>query len=292
MNNSLHPNNKHKSGYDLDALCQAFSNLSPFVFTNEYQNKTIDFANPKAVKALNTALLFKYYGINFWDFPDTNLCPPVPGRMDYIHHLADLLEASGLSENIKVLDIGTGASCIYPILGNAAYNWHYVGTDIDKISLKFAQEIIDKNDLSSYISLRYQNNSRHILNGVLNKNDKFSISMCNPPFYKSEQEAIAATTRKLKGLNKSENVLIRNFSGTHNELWCKGGEKTFLQNYIYESSLFKDQCIWYTSLVSRKDLLRGLKVNLKRVNAKSVKVIDMGTGNKISRIVAWSYQNN
>ena len=24
-------------------------------------------------------------------FPNENLCPPIPGRADYIHHIADLL---------------------------------------------------------------------------------------------------------------------------------------------------------------------------------------------------------
>ena len=261
-----------------------------FVFENKYQTKTIDFANPKAVKALNTALLFAHYNIKFWEFPDNNLCPPVPGRVDYLHYLADLLKQSRIHENIAVLDIGTGASCIYPILGNAEYNWSFIGTDIDKKSLQYAQDIILKNELGSAITLRHQINSSNILKGVLKESDTFSAAICNPPFYKSETEALEATTRKLKGLNKGDTAIVRNFSGTHNELWYKGGEKAFIHNYLYESSLFKDRCVWFTTLVSAKDLVRGVQVSLKKLGATDVKVINMGQGNKISRIVAWTFK--
>ena len=270
-------------------MCKAYPDLLPFVFVNKYETKTIDFAVPKAVKALNTALLLKHYNIAFWEFPDANLCPPIPGRVDYIHYLLDLLKASNISENTSVLDIGTGASCIYPILGHAEYNWKFVATDIDSKSLKNAQEIINKNGLSNSISLRYEEDSAQIFKSVINSEDKFSASMCNPPFYKSEQEALEATTRKLKGLNKVEGKVVRNFSGTQNELWYKGGEKAFLHNYLYESSLFKNQCFWFTTLVSKKDLVKGMQVSLKKLGATEVKVINMGQGNKISRIVAWTF---
>ncbi|GAA3552766.1 23S rRNA (adenine(1618)-N(6))-methyltransferase RlmF [Snuella lapsa] len=288
-NSGFHPRNKHQTGYDLEILCGIHSDLQQYVFENKYQTKTIDFANPKAVKALNTALLKWYYNIVFWEFPDNNLCPPVPGRVDYIHRLSDLIEGGEADSAIRVLDIGTGASCIYPILGHAEYNWHFVGTDIDELSLKHAQQIIVNNNLEGVISLRHQKNKLNILKGVITENDLFFITMCNPPFYKSEAEAIEATTRKLKGLNSKVPGIIRNFSGTHNELWCNGGEKAFLHNYLYESSLFKDQCRWFTSLVSKKELVRGLKVSLKKLGATKVKIINMGQGNKTSRIVAWSF---
>ncbi len=260
------------------------------MFENAYQIQTIDFANPKAVKALNTALLKKDYGIGFWEFPDTNLCPPIPGRMDYIHHISDLLNASKIKENIHVLDIGTGASCIYPILGNAEYDWHFVATDIDKISLGFAQKIINENSLNDAISLRYQKDPSQIFKNIINEDDAFSASICNPPFYKTEQEALESTKRKLKGLNRAEDNIIRNFAGTQNELWYKGGEKAFVHNYLYESSLFKNQCIWFTTLVSKKDLVKGIYTSLNKLGATDIKTIPMGQSNKISRIVAWTFK--
>lgn len=261
-----------------------------FVFVNKYQTKTIDFANPKAVKLLNTALLFKYYVVHFWEFPNANLCPPIPGRVDYIHYLADLLKTSGDFDKVRVLDIGTGATCIYPILGNAEYGWEFVGTDIDNKSLACAQNILNKNSLNASVSLRFQKNTSQILKGVIEEDDLFTVSMCNPPFYKSEDEAIQATKRKLKGLKLDHHNTFRNFSGTHNELWYKGGEKAFLHTYLYESSLFKDASYWFTTLVSKKDLLKDIRKSLIKLGATDIKIITMGQGNKISRIVAWTFK--
>ncbi|MFI1770523.1 23S rRNA (adenine(1618)-N(6))-methyltransferase RlmF [Thalassobellus citreus] len=288
-NPTFHKKNKHKSGYNFDVLCEKYPDLLPFVFENKYETKTIDFANPKAVKALNTALLFQFYNIKYWEFPDSNLCPPIPGRVDYIHHLSDLIGCSGLKEDISVFDVGVGATCIYPILGNAEYNWSFVGSDTDEKSLQIAQKIIKENKLETFISLRHQKDASQIFKGVLNNGDEFTASICNPPFYKSEAEALEATTRKLKGLNKEKSAVVRNFSGTHNELWYPGGEKAFLHNYLYESSLFKEQCHWFTTLVSKKDLVKGMYTSLKKLGATDIKTINMGQGNKISRIVAWTF---
>jgi len=286
----FHTKNKHKSGYDLNALSDSFPKLKSFVFLNKYETKTIDFSDPEAVKTLNTALLKYHYGIEFWEFSDDHLCPPIPGRVDYIHHISDLLKSSKIEENIKVLDVGTGASCIFPLLGNAAYNWNFVGTDIDDNSLKQAQTIIDENNLNEEISLRFQKDSSKIFKGILSVDDRFSVSICNPPFYKSEQDAFEATARKLKGLNREGGKLIRNFSGTSNELWYKGGEKAFIHNYLYESSLFKNHCCWFTTLVSKKGLVRGIEVSLKKLGATEVIIIGMGQGHKQSRIMAWTFK--
>jgi 23S rRNA (adenine1618-N6)-methyltransferase len=269
-------------------LCRIYPKLEPFVFENVHKTRTIDFANPKAVKTLNTSLMFGYYNIKFWKFPNSNLCPPIPGRVDYIHHIADLTKTTNLNTK-QILDIGTGASCVYPLLGHAEYNWDFVGTDIDQNALHFAQENITKNGLEKSITLRHQKDSSKILSGVLNETDRFAASICNPPFYKSEQEALEATTRKLKGLNKEAEAIVRNFAGTQNELWYKGGEKAFIHNYLYESSLYKNQCLWFTSLVSNKDLVKGIYESLTKLGATEIKTINMGHGNKISRIVAWTF---
>lgn len=288
---NFHPENKHTSDYDFKHLCEVYKDLTPFVFVNSYQTETIDFANPKAVKALNTALLYAYYNIQFWEFPDKNLCPPIPGRVDYIHHLATVLKTSGIRENIRVLDIGTGATCIYPLLGHAIYDWQFLASDVDKESLENAQLIVDKNGLWDKIILIFQANPSQILKGILNSSEKVSATMCNPPFFKSEAESLATTTRKLKGLGKQTETVVRNFSGTSNELWYEGGEKAFLHTYLFESSFYKEQCFWFTSLVSNKDLVKSMKLSLKKIGATQVKVIQMKQGHKISRLVAWTFLN-
>ncbi|RZL99902.1 MAG: DUF890 domain-containing protein, partial [Pedobacter sp.] len=114
----LHPRNKHRSNYDFAALIKSFPDLRPYVALNKFGNESVDFSNPAAVKTLNSALLAHFYNIKHWDIPEGYLCPPIPGRADYVHYLADLLQLEeGVMKGkaIKVLDIGTGANCVYPI---------------------------------------------------------------------------------------------------------------------------------------------------------------------------------
>ncbi|WP_299670961.1 23S rRNA (adenine(1618)-N(6))-methyltransferase RlmF [uncultured Polaribacter sp.] len=279
----LHPKNKFNTGYNFDDLIKVNPNLETLVSENAYGTTTIDFSNPTAVKELNKGLLFSYDQISVWDFPDANLCPPIPGRLDYIHHLADLLSSE---EAIKILDIGTGATCIYPLLGVAEYNWNFVGTDIDLDSLDTAQDIIYDNALESNIELRQQFDENNILKGILKDDDAFSATMCNPPFYKSAEEAQGANKRKNRNLG---NNAVRNFSGNNNELWYVGGEKAFLHNYLYESSLFKEKSKWFTSLVSRKENVESLEKSSKKLGATAFKVIPLSQGNKVTRIVCWKF---
>ncbi|WP_397446349.1 23S rRNA (adenine(1618)-N(6))-methyltransferase RlmF [Polaribacter sp. R77954] len=280
----LHPKNKFNKGYNFEELTQNNSALKEFVFTNTYNAVTIDFSNPKAVKELNKALLFSFNQISVWDFPDENLCPPIPGRLDYIHHLSDLISSE--EKEVTILDIGTGATCIYPLLGVAEYNWNFVATDIDLDSLDTAQDIIDDNGLDRKIELRQQFDEQHILKGILEDEDTFSATMCNPPFYKSAEEARGANRRKTKNLG---NNAVRNFSGNNNELWYVGGEKAFLHNYLYESSLYPKKSKWFTSLVSKKENVESLQKSSKKLGVKQFKVMPMQQGNKVTRIACWQF---
>ena len=91
---SLHPRNRHQGRYDFPTLIKSAPELKKFVIINPYGKESIDFASPEAVRVFNRALLKSFYGIAHWDIPADYLCPPVPGRADYVHFLADLL-ASG-----------------------------------------------------------------------------------------------------------------------------------------------------------------------------------------------------
>jgi 23S rRNA (adenine1618-N6)-methyltransferase len=283
----MHKNNLHNGDYDFPELCVEYPQLKEFVFKNKYDKHTINFAYPKAVKALNTALLKAYYNIDYWSFSDDSLCPPIPSRVDYIHQLNDLLIESGITKDVKVLDIGCGASCIYPLLGNAVNNWKFVGTEIDNNSLNSAQKIINENNLNEHIKLRFQSDKSNILNDIITENDSFSASMCNPPFYSSQEEADESNDRKMKGLGIDSSV--RNFSGSQNELWYEGGEKAFLHNYLYQSSLFKTQCHWFTSLVSKTENVQPMYDSLRKLKATQIQTKSIKIGNKITRIVAWSF---
>ncbi len=292
--NVLHPRNKHNKNYDFTALIKASPALSPFVADNKYGNASIDFADPLAVKTLNCAILKHQYSIEHWDIPDGFLCPPIPGRVDYIHYLSDLLTQSNQGKRVNGarvtgLDIGTGASCIYPLLGQRAYAWQFVASDIDPKSIVSSQLIIDSNKgLSKSIRLHLQKNANKTFDGIIGVNDYFDFTMCNPPFHQSLSEANAGSQRKRKNLG-IENKSALNFGGQKAELWCDGGELTFISNMIKQSKQYAHQVLWFTSLVSKSANLSPLKKQLRQAQVYDIKVVEMAQGQKVSRFIAWTY---
>ena len=293
----LHPRNLHRSRYDFPQLMKSCPELSPFVSLNQYDDLSVDFSNPEAVKMLNKALLKHFYDIQHWDIPKDFLCPPIPGRADYIHYLADLLGDRNNGQipkghPIKVLDIGTGANCIYPIIGHRSYGWKFVGTDINPASVTNAQLLVDANrNLNKGIAIRLQKTPKNIFKGVIKPTDFFDLTMCNPPFHASEEEANATATKKLKNLGKHQigNKAVLNFGGKKNELWCDGGEERFVCQMVEESVAFAQQCLWFSTLVSKKTTLPMLLKTLAKVGALEVKTINMAQGQKESRFVAWTF---
>jgi 23S rRNA (adenine1618-N6)-methyltransferase len=292
----LHPRNKHSSHYEFEHLTGVFSNLKPFVITNQFGTETIDFANPKAVKVLNQALLKLYYQIDKWDIPKDYLCPPIPGRAEYIHHIADVLsidnnEKVPTGSSIKILDIGIGANCIYPIIGHQEYGWHFVGSDIHQASLDSAKNIIEKHPvLHGSIECRLQSNPQHIFKNVIKKGDFFDFTICNPPFHASLEEATKGSLRKLHYVGKNKNPKhLLNFGGQENELWCEGGEINYILKMIQESQEFKTQCRWFSTLVSKQGHLEKINHALKKAKVSEIKTIQIEIGNKVSRVVCWKY---
>lgn len=292
----LHPRNPHRTSYDFTKLVAQYSGLYPYVHTNDYGTSTIDFSDTDAVKALNKALLIDEYDVKNWDIPNGYLCPAIPGRVDYIHYLADLLAMSNNGiipegDSVLGLDVGVGANCIYPILGNSVYGWSFLGVDTSDEAIDNCAKIIGNNPrFQDVISLQAQINDRHIFKNIIERDDRFTFTMCNPPFHTSETEAFIENLRKNKnlGIKKNGNSHL-NFGGQSGELWCEGGELAFITQMIFESAKYPLQCLWFTTLVSKKSHLSSIYKTLSKVNAADVKTIEMTQGQKQSRFVAWSF---
>lgn len=295
----LHPRNRHRAGYDFSQLATVCPELGAFVRPNPHDGgDTIDFADPTAVTALNRALLKHDYGIGFWDIPPGYLCPPIPSRADYVHHLADLLSdgdavAIPRGDGVAVLDIGVGANCIYPLLGCREYGWRFVGVDIDPIALDSAKRIIAANPvLGGRIELRRQHSASDIFENVVKPAERFAASICNPPFHASAAEAAAGTRRKVRNLGGGKAAQsVLNFGGRNHELWCPGGEIGFVRRMIVQSARRPETCRWFTTLVSKSASLPAVYQALRDVRAVEVHTLDMAQGQKKSRIVAWRFES-
>lgn len=292
----LHPRNRHRERYDFKELIANTPALAPYVTQNIYGDDSVDFFNPEAVLCLNKALLKHFYDIDNWAIPQGYLCPPIPGRADYIHHIAELLGTCNNGKaprNINCLDIGVGANCVYPIIGTKEYDWNFVGSDIDPVSIASATKIVEANPrLNDKVSLRLQTKPRNIFFGIIADNERFDLSICNPPFHASAEDAAAGTLRKLSNLKqKKVKETARNFGGQNNELWCEGGEAAFINEMIYESEKFADTCLWFSTLVSKQNNLDKAYKQLERANSFEVRTVPMGQGSKSSRLIAWTFQN-
>ena len=287
----LHPRNRHRGRYDFGALVLACPELGPFVRPNPYGDASVDFADPRAVRALNRALLRQAYGVA-WELPAGPLCPPIPGRADYLHHVADLLAAGGpipLGRAVRVLDIGVGASCIYPIIGHSEYGWSFLGSDIDPAALAWAGRILQANpDLAAAVELRLQPAPARVFQGLLRAGERFDLTVCNPPFHASPAEARAGTRRKLRNLGRPEREGL-NFGGLAGELWCPGGEAGFVARMIHESAQIPGACLWFTTLVSKAANLPAIRRALGQAGAAAVRILDMAQGQKRSRIACWTF---
>lgn len=296
IKSKLHPRNKHRARYDFPKLIESYPDLATFVRPNDYGDDSINFFDPAAVRMLNTALLMHFYNITSWVIPTDYLCPPIPGRADYIHYVADLLALKNKTaipkgSKIRCLDIGVGANTVYPIIGVKEYGWTFVGTEIDKVAITAAERNIQENvRLKNKIEIRPQSNAKDIFFQVIKKEERFDISICNPPFHTSLKEAQAGSIRKIKNLTKKKvkNPTL-NFGGQANELWCEGGEKRFIREMIRQSSKFSKNCFWYSTLVAKEANLKPIYKALEKVKPTEIKTIPMGQGNKVSRIVAWTF---
>lgn len=287
----MHPRNRHQGHYDFAQLVESCPELAGLLIEKPGGGSTIDFADALSVRVLNRALLRSQYGIEHWNLADGYLCPPIPGRADYLHGLADLLLTDAQKKTVRTLDIGVGANCIYPLLGHASYGWQFVGTDIDANALASAQSIIDANQLRAAIELRLQTQRGKIFAGVVTPRDRFDLCLCNPPFHSSAEIADSTNRRKWRNFGVLENAASAslNFGGKGGELWCTGGEASFIKRMINESATVREQVLWFSSLVSKAGNVPDIIKQLKKIGAVDVQTVPMAQGNKQSRFVAWSF---
>jgi 23S rRNA (adenine1618-N6)-methyltransferase len=296
----LHPRNRHRGRYDFPQLIAACPALARFVAPNAHGDLSIDFAKEQAVRALNRALLQHCYGVAGWDIPPAYLCPPIPGRADYVHLVADLLAEDRGGQiprgaTVRGLDIGVGANGVYPLIAHSEYGWSFVGVDIDPLALASLQEVVDANPgLGDFIELRLQPSPERIFGGVLRSDEVFDFTLCNPPFHASQADAQEGSARKWRNLGRASTGQRAmpprlNFGGQGNELWCPGGELAFVRRMVEESAVCATRCLWFSTLVSKEANLPAVYAALRQAGVQASKTLEMAQGQKKSRVVAWTF---
>ncbi len=291
----MHPNNPFKTDYALLELAELVPALKNHFIQTKAAKLSLDFSQPEAVKNLNKALLMQQYNIRYWDLPTGYLTPPVPGRLDYLLYLADLLAESNAGvvptgKEVRLLDIGCGAACIFPLLAQSHFRWLAVGTEVDAKALKAARAIAQMNpSLKGKVEIRQQTSTEQLFAGVTTAEERFDCCVCNPPFYESAEEARRVNQRKWQQLPSARAGSGRNFGGQSHELHRPGGEKAFAIQLVKESQDRPKLCTWFSIMLSNKAHETPVYQALLRAKAARVEVLPLQIGNKETRAIAWRF---
>lgn len=249
----------------------------------------VDFKDWESTRALTASILRVKYDVQGWDIPSGHLVPPVPNRLNYLSwlHKLDALSAptwreTGDGAHVRVLDIGTGASVIYPLLGAATYGWSFVGSDVTDVALEGAKANARLNPhLDALIEIRdarASDGTFNVLSGVVKPDEKFTFCMCNPPFFESLDEA---------GLNPNTAC-----GGTSTEMVCEGGEEAFIKAMFRDSLEMKHSIHWFTTMCGKKKTMTKMRSVFHTMRVPAVRTTELVQGKTSRWCIAWSFSKD
>ncbi|WCJ27941.1 Ribosomal RNA large subunit methyltransferase F [Euphorbia peplus] len=319
---SIHPKNKYADKPpDFGLLASLYASFKPFVFYSRDGRPKIDWTDFNSTRELTRLLLLHDHGLNWW-IPDGQLCPTVPNRSNYIHWIEDLLSSNVIPEKkgngkiVRGFDIGTGANCIYPLLGASLLGWSFVGSDVTDVALEWAERNVKNNPhISELIEVRKVVNRQ----GALSIEDVHNAQSVNGESKTNVNECLIM--EQLDSSNKYDGPPVLSgvvkdgekfdfcmcnppffenmdeaglnpktaCGGTPEEMVCPGGEKAFITRIIEDSAVSKESFRWYTSMVGRKANLKFLTSKLREVGVTIVKTTEFVQGRTCRWGLAWSF---
>ncbi|KAJ8539111.1 hypothetical protein ON010_g12760 [Phytophthora cinnamomi] len=133
----------------------------------------------------------------------------LPNRLNYLHWIEDLLSQAACKsfveqtagENhqpstteemlVSGIDVGTGANCIYALLGATMNKWKFIATEIDSESYECAKKNVVRNHLETVISVKRTHTNKLLMEPLQDEppDRRFHFVMCNPPFFDHMNEA-------------------------------------------------------------------------------------------------------
>nr|CAI5844292.1 unnamed protein product [Callosobruchus analis] len=277
----MHPRNIYKTPPEFKQLVTQFPEFKEFLKLDITGKLILDFKDTKSLRGLSQTLLKKDFGLDV-EMPLNKLIPTIPLRLNYILWLEDLLSLTGKKEAIKGIDIGTGASCVYPLIAAKKNKWSMVATEVDDDSIKCAEQNVKRNGLDSLISV-VKVNEESILKEVATED--FDFCMCNPPFFGSVHELNPYYSARKTSRPRPKN----SFCATVNEVVVKGGEVEFVSRLINESKELGTKIKIYTTMIGHKNSLPLLKKLLREVEVKSFSEAELCQGNTTRWGLAWTF---
>lgn len=288
FNDHMHPRNPYKnSPPDFRVLADKFEYFRKFAKDNKAGEFSINFKDPESLRALTCALLESDFGLKL-SIPLDRLIPTVPLRLNYILWIEDLLACVPDAQRravVRGFDIGSGASCIYALLGAKLNNWHILATEVDELSVSFAKENVKCNGLEGNIEVKQVTQGSFLKIPLEDEEIKeFDFCMCNPPFFISEFEASYGNTRSGKRPQPSGIC-----TGAETEIVTGGGEVEFVRGIINDSLLLKEHFSWYTTMLGKKSSVAPVLACLSKNGIKTTITTEFCQGHTMRWGVAWSF---
>ncbi|XP_041734219.1 RNA N6-adenosine-methyltransferase mettl16 [Coregonus clupeaformis] len=286
LNKSMHPRNRYKDKPpDFAYLASKYPDFKQHVHTNLAGRAMLNFKEPEAVRALTCTLLKEDFGLTI-DIPLERLIPTVPLRLNYIHWVEDLIGGQG--EPRRGIDIGTGASCIYPLLGASMNGWHYLATEVDDICFDYATRNVEQNNLSDLIKV-VKVPQKTLLMDALKEESAivYDFCMCNPPFFANQLEAKGVNSRNSRRPPPSSVN-----TGGVTEIMAEGGELEFVKRIIHDSLQLKTRLRWYSCMLGKKCSLAPLKEELRKQGVPKVTHTEFCQGRTMRWALAWSFYDD
>ncbi|XKL67409.1 hypothetical protein PGB90_002900 [Kerria lacca] len=287
MNKYMHPRNIYKVPPNFTEVAHYYPEFQKYVLEKPNGKLTFDFKNADGLRCLTKILLKKDFKLDV-TIPEDTLIPALPLRLNYILWLEDLLDWTlERKTEIKGIDIGTGATCIYPLLAARKNGWKMLGSEINESNKKMAEENVKKNSLEHLITIVAVSSST-FLDGIVTENENIDFCMCNPPFFNSSN-----LEEDKKRYRKGQHQKIKNCtSGKMDEILSNGGETEFVKRIIQDSLKLRDKIRIYTSMVGHKSSVQPLLQELKRCGVTSVSQTEFCQGRTVRWAVAWTFTNS
>ncbi|XP_033833328.1 RNA N6-adenosine-methyltransferase mettl16 isoform X2 [Periophthalmus magnuspinnatus] len=286
LNKSMHPRNRYKDKPpDFAYLAAKYPEFQQHVQTSLVGRPVINFKEPEAVRALTCTLLKEDFGLTI-EIPLERLIPTVPLRLNYIHWVEDLID--GQKQLRRGIDIGTGASCIYPLLGATMNGWYFLATEVDDICFDYAKKNVEQNNLSDLIKVVKVPKKTLLMDALKEETEiVYDFCMCNPPFFANQLEAKGVNSRNSRRPPPSSVN-----TGGVTEIMAEGGELEFVKRIIHDSLQLKKRLRWYSCMLGKKCSLAPLKEELRKQGVPKVTYTEFCQGRTMRWALAWSFYDD
>lgn len=286
----MHARNRYKDKPpDFAYLASKYPDFKQHIQINLNGRVSLNFKDPEAVRALTCTLLREDFGLSI-DIPLERLIPTVPLRLNYIHWVEDLIghQDSDQTTLRRGIDIGTGASCIYPLLGATLNGWYFLATEVDDMCFNYAKKNVEQNNLSDLIKVVKVPQKTLLMDALKEESEiVYDFCMCNPPFFANQLEAKGVNSRNSRRPPPSSVN-----TGGITEIMAEGGELEFVKRIIHDSLQLKKRLRWYSCMLGKKCSLAPLKEELRVQGVPKVTFTEFCQGRTMRWALAWSFYDD